>query len=273
MLDERDYLSEERKAEEGLTVFIPAWNHRPYLPRSLRSALSALDALGEADYPGEILVIDDASRDGSQKLLRAVQALYGEGQLRTLFLERNIGVARVRNLALRLARFRYVCMLDADNELVPENMPLFVRSVIETGAALLYGNLIAREGGEPVRLKSSQRATMQILRGQGSQIDTFALVDAEKLLRVGGYDPRFFSGSDWELVLHLIAEEQTIVFVPTVLGYYYINPMSVFREAKPRWDEIRAMAWRTYAQTGRRGWDPLRIGRVYHPAVGFIDEP
>ena len=32
-------LYRESKAENGVTIFIPNWNHRPYLPRSIRSAL------------------------------------------------------------------------------------------------------------------------------------------------------------------------------------------------------------------------------------------
>ena len=62
-------LYRESKAENGVTIFIPNWNHRAYLPRSIRSALQAIERLKEAGYSGELLVIDDASRDGSQKFL------------------------------------------------------------------------------------------------------------------------------------------------------------------------------------------------------------
>ena len=57
----------ERKAENGVTIFVPNWTHRTYLPRSLRSALDTIAGLEEAGYSAELLVIDDASRDGSQK--------------------------------------------------------------------------------------------------------------------------------------------------------------------------------------------------------------
>ena len=71
-------LRREKKLEDGLTIVIPNWNHQPYLPRSIRSALQGLKRLEEDGYSGEIIVIDDASRDGSQKLLRSIQMLYGE---------------------------------------------------------------------------------------------------------------------------------------------------------------------------------------------------
>ena len=122
----------------------------------------------------------------------------------------------------------------------------------------------------------------------GNYIDAFAVVDATKLLRVGGYtsDPRLYAYEDWEMVLHLIAEEEKIVYVPVVMGYYYGNPGSMLQETLQeggrktdsrsgnlrRSDEAKALVQRIFAQSGTREWDPLQVGYVYHPAVGFIDQ-
>jgi glycosyltransferase involved in cell wall biosynthesis len=259
------------KEDGGLTIFIPSWNHRPYLPRALSSAFSALEHLEKAGYPAEVLVVDDGSRDGTQKLLRGVQALYDEPRLKTLFLKRNLGLPRLRNLGLQMARFKYVCWLDADNELAPENLPAFVRSIMETEAALVHGNLITVSEGSPRHLKNNARVTMRI--SQHSHVDALALVDAEKLIRVGGYNPWFYSGSDWEMVLHLISEEERIVFVPLVLGRYHIHRMSMFREARPHMEEIQDSVYRMYSQSGTREWDPLQVGYTYHPETGYLDSP
>jgi len=278
-------LYRENKAAYGVTIFIPNWNHRPYLPRSVGSALRAVEHLKEAGFSAEVLVIDDASRDGSQKLLRSIQMLYREPRLKTLFLKRNLGLPRLRNLALQVSRFRYVCMMDADNELVPDNLPLFLRSIIDTGAALVHGNLIDKQGEEVWRLRSGRVATMRLTIG--NYIDAFALVDVWKLLRVGGYttNTRVYAYEDWEMVLHLIAEEEKIVYVPAVMGYYYQTPGSMVQEAvqktgertDPRSqkftsDEVKALMRRMFAQTGTREWDTVQVGHMYHPAVGFIDQ-
>ena len=101
-------LRRDNKLEDGLTIVIPNWNHRPYLPRSIHSALQGLKRLEEDGYSGEIIAIDDASRDGSQKLLRSVQMLYGEPTVKTKFLPQNLGLPRVRNLGLQMSKYRYV---------------------------------------------------------------------------------------------------------------------------------------------------------------------
>ena len=268
----------ESKAENGVTIFIPNWNHRPYLPRSIRSALQAIERLKEAGLSGEVLVIDDASRDGSQRFLLTVQALYGDAPLRTVFLERNLGLPRLRNLALRMSRYRRVCMLDADNELVAENLPLFLRSAVQTDAALLHGLLLDRRDGRMTGIRSDNVASMRLTAG--NYIDAFALVDAVKLLRLGGYlaDTRL-PHEDWEMVLHLIAEEEQVVFVPVVMGYYHLAPGSMYAQTaedkgpRPRSaaPEVVALLQRMFAQTGTREWDTVRVGRIYHPAVGYLD--
>jgi succinoglycan biosynthesis protein ExoO len=280
VLDELEWshLYPENKSENGLTIFIPNWNHRPYLPRAIRSALKGLERLQECGFSGEILVVDDASRDGSQKLLRSIQMLYAEHKLRTLYLSQNLGLPRLRNLSLRISEYRYVIIMDADNELVADNLPLFLQSIVETGAALVHGNLIDKQGERTMELRSGRIATMGLTAD--NMIDAFALVDAKKLLRVGGYvsDPRLYGYEDWEMMLHLISEEEKVVFVPAAMGYYFRNPGSMVEEAlEPRGSALgsfphRSLVRRMFAQTGTREWDPVRVEHVYHPAVGYIDQ-
>ena len=71
-------------AQAGVTIAIPNWNHEILLPRSIASALRAVDLLRNEGVPAEVLVIDDASRDGSQTLLRQLEALYSKAGLRCL---------------------------------------------------------------------------------------------------------------------------------------------------------------------------------------------
>jgi glycosyltransferase involved in cell wall biosynthesis len=272
-------LYRESKAENGVTIFIPNWNHRPYLPRSIRSALRAIERLEEAGLSGELLVIDDASRDGSQKFLRTVQVLYEDAPLRTVFLERNLGLPRLRNLAMRMSSYRHVCMLDADNELVADNLPLFLQSGVRTGAALVHGLLIDKREGKMTGIRSDNVARMRLTAG--NYIDAFALLDTKRVLGAGGFvtDQRLYGYEDWEMILHLIAEEEEVVFVPVVMGYYHLTRGSMYAETAegkgptPRSaaPEVVTLLRRMFAQTGTREWDAVKVGRIYHPAVGYID--
>ena len=94
-------------------------------------------------------------------------------------------------------------------------------------------------------------------------------------------DPLLYGIEDWEMLLHLIFEETKIVFVPAAMGYYYHNPRSMLEELNQKREgerghsiaaEPSSLVQRMYAQTGTREWDPLQVGRIYHPAVGYITQ-
>src|SRR5262249_4137154 len=114
-----------RLPSAGVTFAIPNWNHEWFLPRSIRSALMAVAELKRHGIPGEVLVIDDQSRDGSRTLLRQLEALYYEHGLRASYLPGNRGLPAVRNQALLKANHRYIVFLDADNEIILDNLLQF----------------------------------------------------------------------------------------------------------------------------------------------------
>src|SRR5262249_19889100 len=130
---------------EGVTVAIPNWNHELLLPRSLQSGLRALEVLRTAGVAGGVVGIDACSRGGALALSRQLEALYHGAGLRVLALAQNGGLAAARNHALAHARYRYIAFMDADNELVPANVPTFLRALRQTEAAAVYGNLLLRQ--------------------------------------------------------------------------------------------------------------------------------
>lgn len=256
----------------GVTVVIPNWNHRAFLPRSIRSAREALAALSELGIPGEVIVIDDCSRDASARWLRSLSYFYGWTNVSTVFLERNIGLCGVRNLGLRLAKYRYALMLDADNEVLPEGVCALYRTASQTGAALCYGNLLDVNMGDVVGVRSNGVATSHLT--EDNYIDALALVDVEEALAIGGYiDNRDLQHwADWEFLLHLIAEELLIIFVPLIVGRYHILPESMITTTAERQKSDVNVMRRMYWQTGSLAWNHAPLGRVYHPDIGYLDE-
>jgi glycosyltransferase involved in cell wall biosynthesis len=258
--------------QDGVSIFIPNWNHQSFLSRSIRSALASAEALEHAGCPAEVIVVDDASRDGSQRLLRSIAGYVSNWRFGTVLLSENLGLTGVRNLGLRLARYRSVLFLDADNELVPGAVPVLYRSFQMTEAALVYGNLIDVDRGKAVAVRSNEVALLTLTID--NYIDALALVDAVQALEIGGYvsDRSLDYWADWEFILHLISEERNLVFVPIVVGRYHKVPFSMIDESAQRQGtDLRRMR-RIFSQTGTLEWDSRRVGRIYHPDVGYLDE-
>src|SRR5262245_34151111 len=95
-------------SREGVTIAIPDWNHELLLARSIASALTALDCLRADGGGGEVVVVDDGSRDGSLTLLRQFEANHFQDGLRVLALRKNAGLGMARNRALTHSRHRHI---------------------------------------------------------------------------------------------------------------------------------------------------------------------
>lgn len=93
-----------------LTIIIPTYNSKRYIPllhRDLRVFL--------ADPDVEIIIVDDASTDGSQALLRRFFAAEKNVVLRLQ--SQNAGQSHSRHLALKEASGDYVYFMDSDDRL------------------------------------------------------------------------------------------------------------------------------------------------------------
>ncbi len=258
------------EARDGVTIAIPNWNHEILLPRSIDSALRALAILRERGIPGEVVVIDDHSRDGSLTLLRRLEAQYYKDGFRLLAFPANGGLAANRNQALVHGRFRYVAFLDADNELIPENLPSFVETLRQTHAAAAYGTLLVRSAAAEQSHWVLSSESLQYKLFQGNYIDAFALFDRTQLLDVGGYDISYQTWEDYELWMHLATNGRTIVFVPMVFGYYYALPVSMALDATKHLPTQNRLK-RIYDQVDVRKHLKMNTHQLrYHPEVGHL---
>src|SRR5216683_1021727 len=94
-----------------LTVVIPHFNQKDFLPRAVASVLS-----GESRGI-EIIIVDDGSTDGSGPTLAALEAV---NPLVTVIRSKtNQGAPAALNLGLAAARGRYVTFLGADDLVLP----------------------------------------------------------------------------------------------------------------------------------------------------------
>lgn len=87
-----------------LSVIIVNWNTRELLRQCLRSVVEALPAL-----PSEIIVVDNASSDGSPEMVRREFA-----SVRLLVNTSNLGFAKANNQALSTANGKYLLLLNSD---------------------------------------------------------------------------------------------------------------------------------------------------------------
>lgn len=99
---------------EGIAVVIPAFDAAAHLESALASVLDAMAYLNHAHptVPGEVVVVDDGSTDGTLELARRNARL--DGRIRVVRHRVNRGAAAARNTGVRSSRGAFVSFLDAD---------------------------------------------------------------------------------------------------------------------------------------------------------------
>jgi polysaccharide pyruvyl transferase WcaK-like protein len=250
------------RREEGVSVLIPCWNQGDLLEQATGTALAALDDL---DAPGEVLILDDASTDRTRVV--AERLVQSDPRIGLLVCEENLGVCHTRNLLLSRSRYEHALLLDGDNEVLPQGVRVLYQAARATGAVMTYGNLAARDTqGNVLGVVSNRRASPELI--EANYIDALALVRAERLLQLGGFDPDV-QHEDWELNVRLLCACELMVFVPTLVGNYRVSTLSISRDAE-RDPARRRRIQRRHALAGPPAAEDVRAG-TYHPATGYLD--
>lgn len=113
---------------------MPVFNTRNYLTRALDSILS--QTLNVNDY--ELIIINDGSFDGSEKILAAYAAKYPN---LVLVNQLNQGEAKSRNIALQLVKGEYLAFIDSDDAIYSDSLNAILNYLEKNNIDLLYLNI------------------------------------------------------------------------------------------------------------------------------------
>jgi glycosyltransferase involved in cell wall biosynthesis len=124
-----------------ISVVIPCYNE-------VSTIEAILDAVRASDIRDkEIVVVDDASSDGTRDKLRSFE---GQPGLRVIFHERNQGKGAALRTGFRAATGDVVIVQDADLEYDPKEYPKLLAPIRAGKADVVYGSRFA--GGESHRV-------------------------------------------------------------------------------------------------------------------------
>ena len=119
-------------------IIIPVYNRQALVRDAIESALAA-----GKDVPVEIIVVDDASTDGTWDVLRT----YNDPRIRCFRMEANGGQSAARNHGLDFARGTYIKFLDSDDILVPGHLSAEVQALETTGASIAVSGWCSESNG------------------------------------------------------------------------------------------------------------------------------
>lgn len=105
-------------APAPVSVIIPCFRGKGTVRRALESVAR------QTALPVEVILIDDASGDGTLEFLVDLRREFGETWVKVIALERNSGVASARNAGWDAASGKYIALLDDDDAWHPRKVEI-----------------------------------------------------------------------------------------------------------------------------------------------------
>lgn len=201
-----------------VSVIIPNYNYARYIREAIDSALAQT-------YPNiEVIVVDDGSKDESQKISES----YGDRII--TILQENSGVAAARNNGVKNSSGEYLAFLDADDVWLPrkieKQVDLFESQQdlglvhvgvkeIDTSGNMLQTRLDGMSGNVSHEFLLFERP---VVLGGGSGM----MIPHRVFDELEGFDLLLLTSADWDL-FYRVSRSYKIGFVPEVLLKYRIH--------------------------------------------------
>jgi glycosyltransferase involved in cell wall biosynthesis len=198
-----------------ISIIIPTRNRLSYLRDAMQSALIQVDA------SFEVVVVDDASSDGTGKWLKGIQ----HDGVRPIVLDSNVGRAAARNQGLHAARGESVLFLDDDDRLRPAALEKLAAALMrERDAVAAAGaRLLFNDQGQRRRVRHPRWRLKRIV-WTDAILDWLALPGqvlwrTEAIREAGGWNEQLPPGQpeDRELLVRACIERPMVIIPAVVL--------------------------------------------------------
>ena len=115
-----------------LSVVIPVYNEQ-------RTVEEVVRRVRKVDLAKEIIIVDDASTDGTQELLRKIQETYPK-EIRVFYHNRNFGKGAALRTGFAVAHGDVIVVQDADLEYDPQEYKKLLKPIADGRADVVFGS-------------------------------------------------------------------------------------------------------------------------------------
>jgi Glycosyl transferase family 2 len=198
-----------RPAPPRVSIVVPCYNYGHFLPDCVASLLR------QQDVEVEVIVVDDASPDGSVAVADALAA--ADPRVRVLAHERNRGHIATYNHGLEHVTGEFVVLLSADDLLTPGALSRATALMLaRPSVGLVYGHPVVFDTAQPPPTGRTRPRTWSVWRGEDwiraqCRRSLSIIYSPEAVVRtdvqraVGGYDPALPHTGDLAMWLRIAA--------------------------------------------------------------------
>jgi glycosyltransferase involved in cell wall biosynthesis len=250
-----------------VSVIIPSFNREKLI-------LKAIDSVLNQTYQDfEILVIDDASTDNTEQVIKGL----GKENIQYFRMEKNGGQCIARNFGISKAKGKYVAFLDSDDEWLPEKLRLQV-ACFENGSEKLgcvYGYAYQKDvikNETSLIEKGFFRGDIydKFLEGFCPPTPSLFMVKKEAIQQVNGFDEKLITFVDLDIWLRL-SQLFEFDYIEEPLIIKYVNNF----EKRYKGFKLFMTKWENniIKNKGSKGYKKLKKTLSYAVIVPILEHP
>jgi glycosyltransferase involved in cell wall biosynthesis len=224
-----------------ISVAMPVYNGERFLVEAIDSILA------QTFVNFELIVISDASTDGSLKLLQEYKKK--DSRIRLISHEKNKNVAGTLNEIISLSRGKWIARMDQDDIALPQRFERQLAWLESTGADIV-GSWVKRFGTSDkriVKLRKTDEAIKAEMLFRSPLAHPSVMVSAVKIKELL-YDEIRWEAEDYDLWERAIEAGWKMSNVPEVLLHYRVHPGQISAQKASRQQqlgqEIRRRYWK-----------------------------
>ena len=213
-----------------ISVIIPLYNKKEYIKRALNSILN------QSCQDFEILVVDDGSTDGGDKLVETIR----DPRI-CLIRQENAGASAARNAGIGSAKGDWISFLDADDEWEPHALETF------QGLISRYPNVHWAASSYTQQMPTGKWCVRTLPKSFGTEhellvqdalsIVTMPFICTNTVFirhnvfnEVGRFDTKLRTGEDTDMWFRIAVRYPQVAYSRSVVAVYYDAPSSLVKD-------------------------------------------
>jgi len=216
-------------SEPLFSIVIACYNHEAFIKEAVESAL-------RQQHPSkEIIVVDDASTDGTAEVIKSLgdSIIYRRHPV-------NRGAAVARNYGASIAKGKYLVFLDGDDAFMPWSLRVYGRIIAERSpmfilgrSSLFYGDLPRIMTTPEPSIRFVEYATFLDKDRHWVYNSSSLVVDRAAFWDVGGWSPDIFYQDIQDLLNKLCVARGTILVLGPDTVLYRMHSTNAVRQIAP----------------------------------------
>lgn len=199
-----------------VSVVMPVYNVENYIKESIDSILSQT-------YPNlEFIIINDGSIDNTASIIKSIR------DNRIIFIdhsEKKGNYAR-RNEGCKLAKGKYICVMDGDDVAMPERIEKQIEIMENDSLLLAHGTAFVFSNGNTCHKPYSYNLIKVMLLFNNVFLHPSLIIRKEVMESIGFYNEKYLYASDYDLICK-IALKGKVINIPDVFMKYRVHEKQI----------------------------------------------